>query len=219
MRCGICNKESKTDLPLLTLDSGKIIFACPDCALNSGQRCGICNKKSDCLIPVTVGCDSEGMPVTKYLCMDCGMYDEDEPKDKPSKIKKNGYWCMAITKKQRGHYPTAKPRSGKWLIFVDRKNVDEVWAKVKKATEENKLGRLSKVSTAKLKPADLGYQKDRHVICVYTDDWTDEKDVKRVREELRKLGITDKIPYKADEDTWSGKYRARGHTRISKYYE
>jgi len=138
--------------------------------------------------------------------------------EKPS-ISTEGYWKMAICKRQRGHYPTAKPKSGKWLIFVDRKNVDEVWAKVKTATEENKLGRLSKVSTAKSKPADLGYEKDRHVICVYTDDWTDEKDVKRVREELRKLGITDKIPYKADEDTWSGKYRARGHTRISKYYE
>jgi len=40
-----------------------------------------------------------------------------------------------------------------------------------------------------------------------------------VREELRNLDITNKIPYKADEDTLSGKYIVRGHTKISKYYE
>jgi len=41
----------------------------------------------------------------------------------------------------------------------------------------------------------------------------------RIRDELRNLGIIAKIPYKSDEDTMIGKYRVRGHTRISKYYE
>ena len=40
--------------------------------------------------------------------------------------------------------------------------------------------------------------------------------MKRIREELRKLGVTNKIPYKADADP---RYAARGHKRISKYYE
>jgi len=31
--------------------------------------------------------------------------------------------------------------------------------------------------------------------------------------------MTNKTPYNADEYTFSGKYRARGHTKISKYYE
>jgi len=44
-------------------------------------------------------------------------------------------------------------------------------------------------------------------------------DVKRIREELRKLGVRNKIPYKSDEDTLRGGYRVTGHTRISKYYE
>ena len=52
-----------------------------------------------------------------------------------------------------------------------------------------------------------------HMLYVYTYDWTDENDVKRNREELRKLGITNKIPYKADEDTLKGKYRITGHRR------
>jgi len=57
------------------------------------------------------------------------------------------------------------------------------------------------------------------VICVYTYDWTDKEDVKRIRQELRDLGITRKIPYKADRETLSGKYAIRGDKRISKYFE
>ncbi len=57
------------------------------------------------------------------------------------------------------------------------------------------------------------------MIGLYTYDWTDENDVKRIREGLGKLGITNKIPYKADEDTLKGKYRITGYRRISKYYE
>jgi hypothetical protein len=133
---------------------------------------------------------------------------------KPSEVT-DVYWIYA--KRKKGKYPSLTQRSGKWLVFVDVKNVDQVWAKIKKATEEGKLGHSAKVATAKPNP--YAINPDTKVIRVYTYDWTDEKDVKRVREELRKLGITNKIPYKADEDTLSGKYRIRGHTRISKYYE
>ncbi len=131
----------------------------------------------------------------------------------PSKATK-GYWLFASRKK--GKYPKPTPRSGKWLIFVNIKDIDEVWAKIRKATEEGKLGAEAKVSTPKQKPADIGYAKGEHVICVYTYNWTDEEDVKGIREELRKLGITNKIPYKTDDDP---RYAARGHKRISKYYE
>lgn len=133
---------------------------------------------------------------------------------KPSEVT-DVYWIYAMRKK--GKYPDPTPRSGKWLIFVDLKNVDEVWAKIKKAVEEGKLGDSAKVSTAKPKP--LAGKSNAKVICVYTYDWTDEKDVKRIREELRELGIRNKIPYKTDEDTLSGKYRITEHGRISKYYE
>jgi hypothetical protein len=125
------------------------------------------------------------------------------------------YWIYAMRKK--GEYSKLTSRSGKWLIFVNPKNVDKVWAKIKKATEEGRLGDSAKVATAKPNP--LAVKTGAHVICVYTYDWTDEKDVKRIREELRKLGITNKIPYKTNEDTLSGKYRITGHRRISKYYE
>lgn len=132
---------------------------------------------------------------------------------KPSEFTED-YWIHAY--RERGDYPESTPRSGKWLVFVNERDVDEVWDKIKKATEEGKLGSSAKVATAKPNP--LGTQGKR-VICVYTYDYKDEKDVKRVREELRKLDITSKIPYKADKDTLSGKYRVTGHARISKYYE
>lgn len=132
----------------------------------------------------------------------------------PSKIT-DDYWLYAWRKKGRYHKPTV--RSGKWLIFVNVKEVDEVWKKIKKATEEGKLGSDAKVSTAKPNPYSI--DPNMSVICVYTYDWKDEKDVKRIREELRKLGITNKISYKTDEDSLNGKYVVTGHTRISKYYE
>jgi len=34
---------------------------------------------------------------------------------------------------------------GKWLIFVHKSTIDEVWAKIAKATVEGKLGTASKV--------------------------------------------------------------------------
>ncbi len=133
---------------------------------------------------------------------------------KPSKVKE-AYWLSA--ERMTGVYPETTERSGKWLIFVELKNVDKVWAKIKEATEDGELGERSKVSTGKQNPnaGDL----DTKVICVYTYDWADGGDVHRIRKELRKLGITQKIPYKADSDTISGKYRVSGHTNISKYYK
>jgi len=133
---------------------------------------------------------------------------------KPSEVTEV-YWIYSIRRK--GEYPKSTVRSGKWLIFVDKEDVDEIWAKIKKATEDGKLGDSSKVGTAKQNPN--ATNPDTKIICVYTYDWTDEKDVRRVRTELRKLGILNKIPYKADEDTLAGKYRIKGHRKISKYYE
>lgn len=115
-----------------------------------------------------------------------------------------------------GEYPSATKRNGKWLVFVPLDEVDEVWAVVKKATQDGTLGSSSKVATA----YDNGlYDPHIKVICIYTYDWKNEEDVKRIREELRNLGITRKIAYKSDEDTLNGRYKRTGHIGISKYYE
>ncbi|MBW4574712.1 MAG: DUF1917 domain-containing protein [Aphanothece sp. CMT-3BRIN-NPC111] len=120
-------------------------------------------------------------------------------------------------KRKKGTYPSSTSRSGKWLIFAPIAEIDNLWANIKQATEQGLLGNSAKVSTAM--GGSLPTDANEKVICVYTYDGTNEEDVRRIRQKLRKLGITRKIPYKEDEDTRSGKYRALGHRRISKYYE
>jgi hypothetical protein len=133
---------------------------------------------------------------------------------KPSQVTE-GYWLSTVRK--GGGYPAHTERGGKWLLFVPVAEIDEVWAKVKDATEQGLLGGLAKVATAKPNPN--ATKSDTKVICVYTYDSTDAEDVRRVRAALRELGIVDKIPYKTDNDTRGGNYARRGHTRISKYYD
>jgi|GEM_PF-264206 len=104
-------------------------------------------------------------------------------------------WIHA--RRRKGEYPPLL-NGGKWLIFVNPQNVNEVWVKVKNATEEGKLGWWAQVSTAR--PIRKTTIPKMHVMCVPTYDWTDRKDVKRIREELRKLGITNEIPYITNVD-------------------
>ena len=132
---------------------------------------------------------------------------------KPSQVT-DEYWLFA--ERKQGMYPPHSSNGGKWLIFIPVERIDQMWVKIKTATEVGKLGEMSKVATAKDNPN--ATNSSIKVICVYSYDWTDEEDVMRIRQELRQLGITRKIPYKADEDTGSGKYANQGTKRISKYY-
>ena len=140
-----------------------------------------------------------------------GIYNETL---KPSEVM-DSFWIYA--KRKIGSYPEHSENGGKWLIFIPTQKIDDMWGKIRTATEEGLLGDSSKVSTARPNPN--AANSDTKVICVYTYDWTDELDVKKIRESLRQLGITSKIPYKADKETRSGAYVNRGSTRISKYYE
>lgn len=159
---------------------------------------------------------------------------------KPSEVTDQS-WLYAY--RAKGEYPEPTERSGKWLIFVAPGNVDEVWAKVSRATRDGRLGHKSKAATARStkqiaawegairnNPKDpnrriieVGLARARErarvrVICVNTYDWTDQDDVMHVREELRSLGIVSRISYKTDEDTRDGVYQdtVTKH-RISKY--
>ena len=55
------------------------------------------------------------------------------------------------------------------------------------------------------------------VICVYTYDSNDKKDVKRIRKELKAFGIKEVIRYKTNKSTLEGKYANKGFKNISKY--
>ncbi|KAG5729344.1 UPF0696 like protein [Termitomyces sp. T112] len=85
---------------------------------------------------------------------------------------------------------------GKWLIFAERDNVDALWFRIARSTHAGTLGTEAKVS-----PFDESSDEGRHVICVFTNDYRDFRDVKRVRESLRRLGIKDRIGYKPDAYT------------------
>jgi hypothetical protein len=134
--------------------------------------------------------------------------------ERPSEVS-DRYWIYA-ERSEASTYPHHGPRGGKWMLFVKNAEVDAWWSKVKAATESGLLGSSSKVATMKQNPN--AASPDTRVICVYTYDVGDETDCSRVRDVLRQLGVTWKIPYKTDEDTVAGKYSKSG-VRVSKRYE
>jgi hypothetical protein len=133
---------------------------------------------------------------------------------KPSQIT-DDYWVGA--ERKVGAYPDDTERSGKWLVIVPMVQIDEVWAKIKDATEKGLLGSSAKASTARPNPNALNPSEG--VICVYTYDAEDKEDVQRILGKLRELGIEARFRYKTDAATRAGLYANRGHKKISKYYK
>ena len=72
--------------------------------------------------------------------------------------------------------------SGKWMLFPSSAYVDNVWRKVVTATSEGMLGCSAKVAT------DDGSGKPR-LICIYTEDFSNKEDVKRVLRQLEELRL------------------------------
>jgi hypothetical protein len=97
--------------------------------------------------------------------------------------------------------------AGKWLVFREDDRVDGLWKKVRNATAAGELGISAKVSTEKPNPES---RDERKVIYVYTKDWADEADVMRVRERLRAMGVTERIGYKRNIETFAGEYSEKG---------
>jgi hypothetical protein len=72
--------------------------------------------------------------------------------------------------------------TGKWMLFPEPGYVNEVWAKVARATAGNELGIGAKVETR------VESGKER-LICVYTKDFRDKDDVARVLNRMRELEL------------------------------
>lgn len=93
--------------------------------------------------------------------------------------------------------------TGKWMIFPLPRDVDAVWSAIATATREGRLGCSAKVAT------DTGNAaKPERLICVYTEDFSDVDDVKRVLLEVKEMGFVGKgdgprntIYYKCDAYT------------------
>jgi hypothetical protein len=115
------------------------------------------------------------------------------------------YWIYADGLGE-GCYQEGQTYVGKWLISVRRGSVDEVWGRVRQATEVGQLGIAAKVSTSR--PS--AYKSQDHVICVYTHDFRDKANVGEVLKRLREIGITGKLYYKSDQATLTGVYTTEG---------
>ncbi len=126
----------------------------------------------------------------------------------------DAYWIYAY--RLTGKYPKPNKNCGKWLVFKSVAEIDSVWEKIKLATEVGLLGSASKVATAR--PSFNAANTKVKVICVYTYDYTDKDDVMRIRQELRELGVENKIAYKTDKATLQGQYKVNGNSQISAYY-
>ncbi|KAG9233070.1 hypothetical protein BJ875DRAFT_379371 [Amylocarpus encephaloides] len=90
--------------------------------------------------------------------------------------------------------------TGKWMVFCERKEVDEVWQVVAKATAEGDLGIGAKVAPFG------GDNRGVQLMCVYTKDFSNLEDVKKVLQKMKTLGLVQTarkpIYYKCDAYTY-----------------
>lgn len=101
---------------------------------------------------------------------------------------------------------------GKWMVFEEPAKIDMLWGKiVHYLCMERKQG-FAKVSTYK--------EDEKHVICVYVDDYTDKEEVKSVRKALKAIGVKKKIGFKPDAYTHLNIYKDNPwKIRPSRYLE
>lgn len=102
----------------------------------------------------------------------------------PSEI--GGVYWIECKPTQQTQSPT--PRAGYWLIRTDTAQVDDIWARVKAATTDGRLGYKSKVATAA-----HGGDPQQRAIHVCTYDAEDVADVARVRAALHEIGTADMV--------------------------
>lgn len=90
--------------------------------------------------------------------------------------------------------------TGKWMLFPTASRVDAVWEAVVEATVNGELGIGAKVAT------DQGEGRGKaRAMMVYTRDYEDTEDIRRVLERLAEMGLAKTaIYYKADAYTHLG---------------
>jgi len=94
--------------------------------------------------------------------------------------------------------------SGKWMLFPVLEKLDWMWRAVVEDVIDNRLGTSAKVATG-------GSDRDPNVrlICVYTRDFSDTKDVRRVLERLVEMGLV-----KSDGDSRGIYYKYDAYTHL-----
>ena len=125
------------------------------------------------------------------------------------------YWVYTENPRYNGEH---SDKIGKWLIFIAKAAADEAWQTIKNATLAGGLGISAKSSTNKLNPIAVKCKNtDNNVICVYTYDYDDFADVKRVRNKLFELGFTQSLGYKTNDATRARHYSFNHSGSVCKY--
>ena len=88
---------------------------------------------------------------------------------------------------------------GKWLVFEEESKIDMLWGKILYQLVVQQGKGSAKVSTQK--------DGERHVICVYTQDYTKMEEVRALRKMLRSAGVKWKIGFKTDAYTHLNIYK------------
>ncbi|RDW86740.1 DUF1917 domain-containing protein [Aspergillus mulundensis] len=91
--------------------------------------------------------------------------------------------------------------SGKWMMFITPDRVDSYWAAVAGATMKGQLGIAAKVATQ----SDMDAQGKPRLIAVYTKDYEDIADIKRVLRKLVELDLVkrEERPIYYKRDAWT----------------
>uniref|UniRef100_A0A8C3PCX8 Chromosome 11 open reading frame 68 n=1 Tax=Chrysemys picta bellii TaxID=8478 RepID=A0A8C3PCX8_CHRPI len=91
--------------------------------------------------------------------------------------------------------------TGKWLMHLDTGfKVDHAWSGIARSVLEGHFG------VAKVSPCYPNSDR-KHVICIYTDDFTDEEKVMDADAAIRGTGVKCLLSYKPDVYTYLGIYR------------
>src|SRR5581483_1285844 len=137
--------------------------------------------------------------------------------DSPPCAAPNGYhWIHAYPP----NAPVVNARDvGKWLIRVTCAQVTYCWGRVRSATEDGTLGIAAKVSTDWGNAHNPSVRSKDHVICVYTRDYRDKRDVLRVARRLHAIDAVRKqtIDYKPDAFTLAGIYKRSDRGSVAIY--
>jgi Bles03-like protein len=82
-------------------------------------------------------------------------------------------WWIFAQRAVDSSYPPDGEKSGKWLIFAAEEIVNKLWVKIRTAIEAGRLGNLAIVASIRKARKDPRSGARKHVICVYTYDWTE----------------------------------------------
>ena len=83
--------------------------------------------------------------------------------------------------------------SGRWLIFRNKEYIDNLWNVIEQETKSGRLSLAAEVSTRI--HADKYAKKGSHVIAVYTPNFRNIEEIRKVGESLMALRINEELRY------------------------